>query len=58
MLMGVGYAGYFFAYEMLVQRATRDGKRVQDLPTWQVMSFGAAAGYAMWIPVYPLVRFG
>lgn len=51
-----GYGAYFLAYEMLVQRATvASGKKVSDLPMWQVMSFGAAAGYAMWIPVFPLV---
>jgi solute carrier family 25 carnitine/acylcarnitine transporter 20/29 len=54
-----GYGGYFFAYEWLAQQAMKrrgadDGGK---LPTWQVMCFGAAAGYAMWIPVFPLVRY-
>eukprot|EP00158_Paraphelidium_tribonemae_P007296 Partr_v1_DN28186_c1_g2_i3_m55297 putative carrier protein len=50
-----GYGGYFFAYEYIVQQtALRNGVRVSDLATWQVMVAGALAGYAMWIPVFPL----
>lgn len=50
-----GYGGYFFAYEWLAQQATkRQGIQVSQLPTWQVMCFGAAAGYAMWLPIFPL----
>ena len=46
----LGYGGYFFAYETLVQNAVSkvSGMKVSDLPTWKVMLFGAGAGYAMW----------
>lgn len=56
-----GYGGYFFAYEMLVQRELQQSQqssnpqtRARDIPTWKVMLFGALAGYAMWLPVYPI----
>jgi len=52
-----GYGGYFLVYELLVQRAVASsGKPVNELPMWQVMSFGACAGYGMWLPVFPIVR--
>lgn len=50
-----GYGAYFLAYEWLVQRATvHAGRNKSDLSLWEVMSFGALAGYAMWIPVFPV----
>jgi solute carrier family 25 carnitine/acylcarnitine transporter 20/29 len=50
-----GYAGYFLTYELLVKNACKStGKSVHELPIWQIMSFGAAAGYAMWITTFPL----
>ena len=46
---GVGYGSYFAAYEYLVQRYTRENgiKREEVSPVWAV-TFGAAAGYALW----------
>lgn len=50
-----GYGAYFLAYELLVQRAMHQSNiQRKDLSVWQVMSFGALAGYAMWIPAFPL----
>ncbi|KAI8384546.1 mitochondrial carrier domain-containing protein [Radiomyces spectabilis] len=51
-----GYGAYFFAYEWLVKKSMeRAGiTKRSELPTWQVCTFGAAAGYAMWFTVYPL----
>ncbi|KAI3639216.1 hypothetical protein MIR68_002746 [Amoeboaphelidium protococcarum] len=54
-----GYGGYFWAYETLVQRARQSmgpqsAAGSGDLPVWQVMTFGAVAGYVMWIPIFPI----
>lgn len=50
-----GFGGYFLVYEYLVQRAKQiSGKKVSELPTYEVMTYGALAGYGMWIPVYPV----
>ncbi|ORX97735.1 mitochondrial carrier [Basidiobolus meristosporus CBS 931.73] len=50
-----GYGAYFLAYEYLVQRAIqKENKRRDELPTWKVCAYGAAAGYAMWLTVYPI----
>jgi solute carrier family 25 carnitine/acylcarnitine transporter 20/29 len=46
-----GYGGYFLVYNLLVQST---GKSASELPTYQIMAFGALAGYGMWIPVYPI----
>ena len=46
---GLGYGSYFLAYEWLVQRhMNREGMRREDIsPIWAV-TYGAAAGYALW----------
>ncbi|KAL1921670.1 uncharacterized protein VTP21DRAFT_10312 [Calcarisporiella thermophila] len=50
-----GFGAYFLAYEFLVRQAM-DRKKVRrdELPTWQVLMFGASAGVAMWLSVYPV----
>ncbi|GFZ50836.1 Carrier protein YMC1, mitochondrial [Saitozyma sp. JCM 24511] len=52
---GVGYGSYFMAYEWLVQRHIRVNgvKREEISPLWAV-TFGAAAGYALWASIYPV----
>ncbi|KAI9637565.1 mitochondrial carrier domain-containing protein [Dioszegia hungarica] len=52
---GIGYGSYFMAYEYLVQRHIRvNGVKREDIsPLWAV-TFGAAAGYALWASVYPI----
>lgn len=42
---------YFFTYETLVRR---EGGRREDIPAWKLCLFGAAAGYSMWLTVYPI----
>ncbi|KAI9483451.1 MAG: mitochondrial carrier domain-containing protein [Benjaminiella poitrasii] len=51
-----GYGAYFLAYEFLVQDAMKKNnlEKRSDLPTWKVCAFGAAAGYAMWLTIYPM----
>ncbi|KAI8332778.1 mitochondrial carrier domain-containing protein [Blakeslea trispora] len=51
-----GYGAYFLAYEYLVQDAMKASNLTKrsDLPTWKVCAFGAAAGYAMWLTIYPM----
>ncbi|KAG0236063.1 Mitochondrial carrier protein ymc2 [Actinomortierella wolfii] len=50
-----GYGAYFAAYEYLVQRAMRlENKERSELSTLKVIAYGACAGYAMWITVYPI----
>ncbi|RKP12461.1 mitochondrial carrier domain-containing protein [Piptocephalis cylindrospora] len=50
-----GYGIYFAAYESLVQReCARSGRVREDLGTLEVCAYGAAAGYAMWISMYPI----
>src|SRR4051794_25407176 len=50
-----GYGVYFLTYEWLVQRAiAKDGIAREALATWRVCAFGALAGYAMWLSVYPV----
>ncbi|KAI8873719.1 mitochondrial carrier [Ramicandelaber brevisporus] len=50
-----GYGAYFMAYEWLVQDSmARLGVKREELPTWRLCSFGAAAGWAMWISCYPV----
>ncbi|WVR09523.1 hypothetical protein IAU60_006591 [Kwoniella sp. DSM 27419] len=52
---GVGYGCYFLAYEALVQRHIRTtGLAREDIsPLWAV-TYGAAAGYALWFSIYPV----
>ncbi|KAI7865334.1 mitochondrial carrier domain-containing protein [Spinellus fusiger] len=50
-----GYGAYFLAYEWLVQRSMeRSQRKRSDLPAWEVCAYGASAGYAMWLTVYPM----
>lgn len=51
-----GYGAYFFAYEWLVRQSmARSGQAFRsELPSWQVCLYGAAAGYAMWLTIYPM----
>ncbi|RCH78587.1 Mitochondrial carrier protein ymc2 [Rhizopus stolonifer] len=51
-----GYGAYFLAYEYLVQEAMKKNnlEKRSELPTWKVCAFGAAAGYAMWLTIYPM----
>ncbi|WVQ72121.1 hypothetical protein IAR50_001666 [Cryptococcus sp. DSM 104548] len=52
---GVGCGFYFLAYEGLVQRhiKTTGLKREEISPIWAV-TYGAAAGYALWFSIYPV----
>ncbi|KAF8983541.1 Mitochondrial carrier protein ymc2 [Entomortierella lignicola] len=50
-----GYGAYFAAYEYLVQRAMLlENKQRNELSTVKVVAYGACAGYAMWMTVYPI----
>lgn len=51
-----GYGAYFLAYEYLVRETVANGglKSRNEIPTWKVCGFGACAGYAMWLTVYPV----
>ncbi|KAL0089339.1 mitochondrial carrier domain-containing protein [Phycomyces blakesleeanus] len=50
-----GYGAYFLAYEWLVKRSMEKTQRKRtELPAWEVCMYGAAAGYAMWMTVYPV----
>ncbi|KAK9727569.1 Mitochondrial carrier protein ymc2 [Basidiobolus ranarum] len=50
-----GYGAYFLTYEYLVQRAIQKENKARDeLSTWTVCAYGATAGYAMWLTIYPI----
>ncbi|KAI9491165.1 mitochondrial carrier with solute carrier repeats [Zychaea mexicana] len=51
-----GYGAYFFAYEWLVRRSMEKSglKSRAELPSWEVCLYGAGAGYAMWLTIYPM----
>ncbi|KAJ3280500.1 Mitochondrial carrier protein ymc2 [Borealophlyctis nickersoniae] len=50
-----GYGAYFMTYEWLMQRAMeKEGKRREQIETWKQCLFGAVAGYALWIIIYPV----
>ncbi|KAI8082904.1 mitochondrial carrier domain-containing protein [Halteromyces radiatus] len=50
-----GYGAYFLAYEWLVKKSMEhSGRQRSELPAWEVCLYGASAGYAMWMTVYPL----
>ncbi|CAO3702608.1 unnamed protein product [Rhizopus stolonifer] len=51
-----GYGAYFLAYEWLVQRSMKVNhlKKRSEIETWKVCAFGATAGYAMWLTIYPM----
>lgn len=50
-----GMGAYFWAFEAMVKREikTHNIKR-SDIPGWKLCLFGAMAGYAMWLTVYPI----
>lgn len=48
-----GYGCYFAAYEYLAQQA-RAASPTGQLAPWQVIAFGAMAGYAFWLPSFPI----
>ncbi|KAK4685412.1 hypothetical protein P7C73_g4738, partial [Tremellales sp. Uapishka_1] len=52
---GLGYGCYFMAYEALVQSHLRRHRiqREEISPLWSV-TYGAAAGYALWFSIYPI----
>ncbi|WVN86295.1 uncharacterized protein L203_101458 [Cryptococcus depauperatus CBS 7841] len=52
---GVGYGCYFMAYEALVQKYIQStGLKREDIsPLWAV-TYGAIAGYALWLSIYPV----
>jgi solute carrier family 25 carnitine/acylcarnitine transporter 20/29 len=51
-----GYGAYFLAYEWLVQKSMKENGLTNrsELETWKVCLYGAAAGYAMWLTIYPM----
>ncbi|KAJ1973127.1 Mitochondrial carrier protein ymc2 [Dimargaris xerosporica] len=50
-----GYGAYFMAYEYLIQRATqRRGIDRTALSAPEVCLYGAAAGFAMWLSIFPI----
>ncbi|RUP43685.1 mitochondrial carrier domain-containing protein [Jimgerdemannia flammicorona] len=51
-----GYGAYFLSYEYLVRETMASSrlKHRNEIPTWKVCAFGAVAGYAMWLTVYPV----
>ncbi|CAG8748802.1 26871_t:CDS:2, partial [Dentiscutata erythropus] len=50
-----GFGGYFFVYEYLLQRAMiKENTKREQVAKWKLLLFGAAAGFGMWIPVYPI----
>lgn len=54
---GPGSAAYFATYEVVKRRLTpkdATGKPQGDLSLTAIMTAGAAAGVAMWIPVFPI----
>lgn len=50
---GIGI--YFLTFEALVKDTMlRNNIKRSDIPGWKLCSFGAAAGYALWLTVYPI----
>lgn len=51
-----GYGAYFFAYEWLVRQSMARNQLTSraELPSWEVCLYGAGAGYAMWLTIYPM----
>jgi solute carrier family 25 carnitine/acylcarnitine transporter 20/29 len=46
---------YFFTYESLLKWELGNSGRTRDqIPAWKLCTFGAAAGYSMWLTVYPV----
>ncbi|ANB11623.1 Ymc1p [Sugiyamaella lignohabitans] len=52
---GHGMGAYFLTFEALVDRDIRKNNIARkDIPGWRLCSYGAMAGYAMWITAYPI----
>ncbi|KAI9003135.1 mitochondrial carrier domain-containing protein, partial [Gaertneriomyces semiglobifer] len=50
-----GYGTYFATYEWLVQREMeKEGKKRNQIETWKQCLYGAGAGYALWLAIYPI----
>ncbi|ODQ81951.1 hypothetical protein BABINDRAFT_160168 [Babjeviella inositovora NRRL Y-12698] len=50
-----GAGAYFSTYETLVARDMRNNKLARaDIPSYRLCGYGACAGYAMWLTVYPV----
>ncbi|CAJ0910867.1 7447_t:CDS:2, partial [Entrophospora sp. SA101] len=50
-----GYGAYFLVYEYLFQKAmSREQKKRSEIESWKSCLYGAAAGYGMWLSVYPV----
>lgn len=43
----IGYGAYFWAYEKLMQREIRNGRKREEVSPVKAVLFGAAAGYAV-----------
>ncbi|PVG02470.1 putative YMC1-protein of the mitochondrial carrier family [Serendipita vermifera] len=51
---GPGYASYFLAYELLMQREmAAKGIKREEIPASHTIVYGAIAGYALWFTIYP-----
>ncbi|KIM31398.1 hypothetical protein M408DRAFT_258752 [Serendipita vermifera MAFF 305830] len=51
---GPGYASYFLAYELLMQREmAAKGIRREQIAASHTILYGAIAGYALWFTIYP-----
>ena len=51
-----GYGLYFATYEICMQESMKYLKcERQQVPLWRQLLYGALAGYALWIAVYPVV---
>ena len=50
-----GTGAYFFTYESLLRYDMKTNNRArEDIPAWKLCLCGAAAGYSMWLTVYPI----
>lgn len=50
-----GTGAYFFTYESLLRYDMETNhRRREDIPAWKLCTFGAAAGYSMWLTSYPV----
>ena len=48
------FATYFGTYEYMVSKMKPAGGSVEDLSVWQLLLAGGIAGYAYWLPWYPV----
>lgn len=52
---GHGMGMYFLTFEALVKHDQHRNKLERsDIPGWRLCSYGALAGYSMWLTVYPI----